>query len=69
MGPPPSPGEATRGGRDPSSLEFRVRLTHVASINPEYDLYPPFLHQLVLSYLLESFRVSCEASKVLTTPS
>ncbi|KAH9965908.1 argonaute-like protein [Russula dissimulans] len=33
MGPPPSPGEATRGGRGP--LEYRVRLTHVASINPE----------------------------------
>ncbi|KAI0005035.1 argonaute-like protein [Russula compacta] len=33
MGPPPSPGEATRGGRGP--LEYKVRLTHVASINPE----------------------------------
>ncbi|KAI0254712.1 argonaute-like protein [Lactifluus subvellereus] len=33
MGPPPSPGEATRGGRRP--IEYRVRLTHVASINPE----------------------------------
>jgi eukaryotic translation initiation factor 2C len=33
MGPPPSPGEVARGGRGP--IEYRVRLTHVASINPE----------------------------------
>ena len=50
MGPPPSPGEATRGGRGP--LEYKVRLTHVASINPEYDLYPPFPHEMILSSLL-----------------
>ena len=56
MGPPPSPDEATRGGRGPK--ECRVRLTYVASINPEYDLYPPFPHQLILNCPLESFRVS-----------
>ena len=67
MGPPPSPGEVMRGGRGP--LEYRVRLTHVASINTEYDLYPPFLHQLILNCPIESFRVSCEASRVLTTRS
>ena len=67
MGPPPSPGEATRGVRGP--MEYRVRLTHVASINPEYVLYPPFLRQVVLSCALESFRVSCEDSKVPTTRS
>jgi len=67
MGPPPSPGEATRGGRGP--LEYRVRLTHVASINPEYDLCPPFLRQVILSCILEFFKVSCEASRVLTTRS
>ncbi|KAI0278886.1 argonaute-like protein [Russula aff. rugulosa BPL654] len=33
MGPPPSPGECARGARGP--IEYKVRLTHVASINPE----------------------------------
>ena len=67
MGPPPSPGcEAARGGRGP--LEYKVRLTHVASINPEYDIYSPLPDQLMLSCPLESFRVSCKASKVMITP-
>ena len=37
MGPPPSPGERERGGRGP--MEYKVRLTHVASINPEYETF------------------------------
>ena len=37
MGAPPVPDEATRDGRAP--LEYKVRLTHVASINPEYDYF------------------------------
>jgi len=39
MGSPPALGEATRDGRDP--LKYTVRLTHVASINPEYDYFHP----------------------------
>jgi hypothetical protein len=38
MGPPPSPGETARRGRGP--IEYRVRLTHVASISTEY-VYSP----------------------------
>jgi hypothetical protein len=51
MGPPPSPGEATRAGRRP--LEYRVRLTLAAEINPEYDMRSPSSHRPVLSQLLE----------------
>jgi hypothetical protein len=67
MGPPPSPGcEAARGGRGP--LVYKVRLTHAASINPEYDIYSLLPNQFMLSCLLESFRVSCKASKATITP-
>jgi hypothetical protein len=55
MGPPPSPGEATRGGRGP--IEYRVRLTHVASINPEYDtlILLGSTHSQLISRVLQEF--------------
>jgi hypothetical protein len=65
MGPPPSPGCEQRGGRPPP--EYKVRLTHVASINPEYDIYsPPRINSF--SRLLESFRVSYGERLVMITP-
>jgi hypothetical protein len=36
-------------------VEFRVRLMRVASVNPQYDLYPSYLDRLKLNRLLESF--------------
>jgi hypothetical protein len=47
MGPPPLPDECARGGRGP--MEYRVRLTHVASINPEYETYSSFQYRLMLN--------------------
>jgi eukaryotic translation initiation factor 2C len=66
MGPPPSPGETARGARGP--VEYRVRLTEAASINPEYGLYSPFPDQLILDCLLEFFKVSYVASRATITP-
>ena len=53
MGPPPSPGE---GGHEHQGPVYRVRLTLVASINPEYDLTVPFFpsNRLMLTRFLES---------------
>jgi hypothetical protein len=65
MGPPPSPGECARGGRGP--MEYKVRLTHVASINPEYETYTPFQDRLILNGFLGSFRVFCKVDRAVTT--
>jgi hypothetical protein len=65
MGPPPSPGEAARGGRGP--IEYRVRLTHVASINPEYDVYLSFPDLHILNRLLGLYNAFYKARRVMTT--
>jgi hypothetical protein len=55
MGPPPSPGERARGGRGP--IEYNVRLTHVASINPEYEtfIFPGSTYSQRISRVLQGF--------------
>ena len=54
MGPPPSPGE---GGQERQGPAYRVRLTLVASINPEYDPTVPFIlsNVLMLTRFLEPY--------------
>lgn len=69
MGPPPSPGERERGGRDP--MQYKVRLTHVASINPEYDtiIFPGSTYSERIYRVLQEFlqgRQSSNDNTVLT---